>query len=91
MARIALFLLTTSCIGTRDVEPEWEYDEEEELVVETCGGDDTGTADGFAISGSIKAVPAAMTPAARRILGRNLRWEGFMPARNELLARLCAM
>lgn len=54
MVRTAFFLLTTGCIGTRNVEPEWDYPEEEELVVEACGSDDTGIQEGFAIAGSIK-------------------------------------
>lgn len=54
MMRTAFFLLTSGCIGTRNVEPEWEYPEEEELVVEACGSEDTGIQEGFAIAGSIK-------------------------------------
>lgn len=54
MVQTAFFLLTSGCIGTRNVEPEWEYPEEEELVVEACGSDDTGIQEGFTIAGSIK-------------------------------------
>ena len=64
MARNALFLLMTSCIGTRNVEPEWEYAEQEEVVVEeTCGGNDTGEVDGFAIAGSIKDLVTLEPPS----------------------------
>ncbi len=62
MARFALFLFAVGCIGTRNVEPNWEYVDAEEAAIESCGEDDTGTMNGFSIAGDVKDMLSLQPP-----------------------------
>ena len=62
MARIAFFLFATGCIGTRNVEPNWEYVDVDETAIEGCGEDDTGSANGFSISGDVQDMLSLQAP-----------------------------
>jgi hypothetical protein len=63
MTRILTLLFATGCIGTRNVEPEWEYDDGEEVEVqEGCDEADVDTENGFRISGTVEDLETRLAP-----------------------------
>jgi len=74
MLRSLILLTFTGCMPTRDVTPNWSDDvsedaAEEEIVIEdTCGGDDTGEIKGFSINGTIEDLVTKEGPPEPSIL-----------------------
>lgn len=78
MSRMVLLVVSTGCLGTRDVEPDWlgttATDDGSSAAVEEapepveCGEDDTGDAEGFAVSGTIEDLATGLSPENTDVL-----------------------
>jgi hypothetical protein len=74
MLRPLILLTIAGCLGTRDQEPDWlnetnEDGTENEIVIEdSCGGEDTGTVEGFSINGTIQDLVTKEGPPDPTIL-----------------------
>jgi hypothetical protein len=63
MTRICTLLFATGCIGTRNVEPEWEYGEGDDVEIqEGCDEADVDTENGFRISGIVEDLETRLAP-----------------------------
>ena len=75
MLRPLILLTIAGCLGTRNHEPDWldettsnGADEEEVVIEDTCGGDDTGNIEGFSINGIIQDLVTGEGPPEPSIL-----------------------
>jgi hypothetical protein len=74
MFRSLILLTIAGCLGTRNQEPDWlnetnEDGTENEIVIEdSCGGEDTGIVEGFSINGTIQDLVTKEGPPDPAIL-----------------------